>query len=226
MNVLFVAREISLAVRETFRMQGIAIDHRASAEAAFKALESEPLEAVVVAYPFVGLHEEMNTHEFIVAARSYTPMPLVVYGTSAPHQLMGFYRAGADRCLPSSIDPGVFALDLIALLRRAGVATDQVLRAGDLAFDRMIRKVTVGGREVVFSRYGLRYLEYLMQRPGRVLSRDEIMQGVYGSVRVAQTTVDVSISRVRTALAPNHPHKYIETVRGEGYRFRIPDQKD
>jgi len=93
-----------------------------------------------------------------------------------------------------------------------------VLTVNDLTLDREAHKVTRGGRELRLGPTEFRLLEYLMESPGRVLSRSQLLDGVWGrDVYVDERTVDVHIGRLRKAInRPGEPD-LIRTVRGAGY---------
>ena len=108
-----------------------------------------------------------------------------------------------------------------ALLRRARperVATRLV--AGDLELDRETRRVRRRGRDVHLGPTEFRLLEYLMEKPGRVFARSQLLDSVWGfSAEIDERTVDVHIGRLRKALAHGGEEDPIRTVRGSGYSF-------
>ena len=108
-----------------------------------------------------------------------------------------------------------------AILRRA--APDRMseqLKAGDIELDRIAHRVTRGLREVRLGPTEFRLLEFLMESPGRVLSRTQLLDGVWGrDAFVDERTVDVHIGRLRKALIRGKERDPIRTVRGAGYVF-------
>ena len=108
-----------------------------------------------------------------------------------------------------------------ALLRRANpdrVAT--VLNIGDIELDRESHRVTRNGRQVHLGPTEFRLLEFLMQSPGRVFSRAQLLDGVWGrNVYVDERTVDVHIGRLRKAMMRGAETDPVRTVRGAGYAF-------
>lgn len=108
-----------------------------------------------------------------------------------------------------------------ALLRR--VKPDQVasvLKAGELELDRERRRVYRSGRELSLGPTEFRLLEFLMQSPGRVFTREQLLNGVWGrDVYVDERTVDVHIGRLRKSLVRGREADPIRTVRGSGYSF-------
>jgi two-component system phosphate regulon response regulator PhoB len=106
-----------------------------------------------------------------------------------------------------------------ALLRRASperVAT--VLSSGDIELDRDKKRVLRDGRVIDLGPTEYRLLEFLMERPGRVFSREQLLDGVWGNeVYIDERTVDVHVGRLRKALNHGQSSDPIRTVRGSGY---------
>lgn len=106
-----------------------------------------------------------------------------------------------------------------AILRRIrpGLAEDKVA-VGDITIDRVAHRVMRGGEEVHLGPTEFRLLDYLMQHPGRVFSREQLLDAVWGSdVYVEARTVDVHIGRLRKALNKSPGGDPIRTVRSAGY---------
>ncbi|UDL94299.1 MULTISPECIES: phosphate regulon transcriptional regulator PhoB [Lichenihabitans] len=94
------------------------------------------------------------------------------------------------------------------------------LMAGDLDLDRETRRVRRAGRDVHLGPTEFRLLEYLMERPGRVFSRSQLLDGVWGmSVEIDERTVDVHVGRLRKSLSRGRERDPLRTVRGAGYSF-------
>ncbi|MEP2743519.1 MAG: phosphate regulon transcriptional regulator PhoB [Bauldia litoralis] len=106
-----------------------------------------------------------------------------------------------------------------AILRRSRPELiASVLRAGELELDRETHRVRRRGRELQLGPTEFRLLEFLMQSPGRVYTRAQMLDGVWGrDVYVDERTVDVHVGRLRKALG--HGRDPIRTVRGSGYSF-------
>ncbi len=101
------------------------------------------------------------------------------------------------------------------------------LAAADLELDRETRRVRRSGREVHLGPTEFRLLEYLMERPGRVFSRAQLLDGVWGqSVEIDERTVDVHVGRLRKALSRGRERDPLRTVRGAGYAFDETFGKD
>ena len=108
-----------------------------------------------------------------------------------------------------------------ALLRRSRPdRVANVLCAGDLELDRQNWRVHRGSREVHLGPTEFRLLEHLMEKPGRVFSRAQLLDSVWGlSAEIDERTVDVHVGRLRKALLNQGEKDPIRTVRGAGYSF-------
>jgi two-component system phosphate regulon response regulator PhoB len=108
-----------------------------------------------------------------------------------------------------------------SILRRANPeAVAERLEAGDIALDRATRRVVRGSRDLNLSPTEFRLLEHLMRHPGRVFTRDQLLNAVWGhDIYVDDRTVDVHIGRLRKSLNRGRARDPIRTVRGTGYAF-------
>jgi two-component system phosphate regulon response regulator PhoB len=130
-------------------------------------------------------------------------------------------RTGADDYVVKPFSVAELMARVHSLLRRSRPETVQrLLGAGDLELDRETHRVRRGGREVHVGPTEFRLLEFLMQSPGRVFSREQLLNGVWGrDVYVDERTVDVHIGRLRQAINRGRVRDPIRTVRGAGYAF-------
>jgi two-component system phosphate regulon response regulator PhoB len=108
-----------------------------------------------------------------------------------------------------------------ALLRRASPSQiSDMLEIGDLALDRVQHRVRRDGRDLHLGPTEFKLLEFLMRNPGRVYSREQMLDGVWGhDVYIDERTVDVHVGRLRKALHRSDAPDPIRTVRGTGYSF-------
>jgi phosphate regulon transcriptional regulatory protein PhoB len=108
-----------------------------------------------------------------------------------------------------------------ALLRRANPnLVTTILKVGDLELNRTTHRVRRANRDIHLGPTEYRLLEFLMRQPGRVYSREQLLDGVWGNdVYVDERTVDVHIGRLRRAINRAKQADPIRTVRGAGYAF-------
>jgi two-component system phosphate regulon response regulator PhoB len=126
---------------------------------------------------------------------------------------------GADDYVVKPFSMTELTARIRAVLRRIrpGLAEDRI-RHGDIVIDRVAHRVRRGVREVHLGPTEFRLLDYLMQHPGRVFSREQLLDAVWGSdVYVEARTVDVHIGRLRKALNQEIEADPIRTVRSAGY---------
>ena len=126
---------------------------------------------------------------------------------------------GADDYVVKPVSMSELAARARAVLRRLrpGLAEDEV-RIGDIVIDRVGHRVRRAGKEVHLGPTEFRLLDYFMRHPGRVLSREQLLDAVWGSdVYVEARTVDVHIGRLRKALNVPQTDDPIRTVRAAGY---------
>ena len=128
---------------------------------------------------------------------------------------------GADDYVVKPFSMSELMARIQALLRRVNPQlTATVLKAGELELDRRSHRVRRSGRDLHLGPTEYRLLEYLMRNPGRVYSRGQLLDGVWGNeVFVDERTVDVHVGRLRRAINRGREADPIRTVRGAGYAF-------
>ena len=132
-------------------------------------------------------------------------------------QIAGF-EAGADDYITKPIRPKVLVSRVKALLKRRGITkdTNAIIELGDIVIDKEKHLTTYKGQQVIFAKKEFKLLKLLISKPGKVFTREEILEKVWGTdIIVGDRTIDVHIRKLREKLADH----YIKTVKGVGYKF-------
>ncbi len=131
-------------------------------------------------------------------------------------------RTGADDYVVKPFSVPELIARVKAILRRSKPESiASLLRAGDIELDRETHRVRRATKEIHLGPTEFRLLEFLMQSPGRVFSREQLLNGVWGhDIYIDERTVDVHVGRLRKAInRGNGSRDPIRTVRGAGYAF-------
>lgn len=146
--------------------------------------------------------------------RSTIPVLLLTARNAIQDRIAGL-DGGADDYLGKPFDLNELAARVRAIARRAQGRATPLLQSGDVSLDPAIREVTLSGASVSLSRREFTVLQALMEQPGRILSRAQLEERLYGwQEEVESNAIEVHIHNLRAKLG----RSLIQTVRGEGYR--------
>jgi two-component system alkaline phosphatase synthesis response regulator PhoP len=154
-----------------------------------------------------------------------TPILMLTARTELNNKVQGF-KSGADDYLTKPFEAPELIVRIEALLRRAQTGARKKISSWEfhgISVDFAKAQMTKNGRSVVLSERECRLLKHLIESRGEVVTRDELLQEVWGYASAPMTrTVDVHISWLRQKLEddPANP-RFIVTVHGQGYRFAV-----
>jgi two-component system phosphate regulon response regulator PhoB len=220
-HILIVEDEepLALLLRYNLEAEGYEVDAAARGDDADLRLRENPPDLAVIDWMLPGL----SGIELIrrVRGRPETrllPIIMLTARGEEAERIRGL-ATGADDYIVKPFSVPELLARIRALLRRARPErVAEVLTAGDIELDREKKRVSRSGREISLGPTEFRLLEFLMQSPGRVFSREQLLDGVWGrDVYIDERTVDVHVGRLRKALNRGRVADPIRTVRGAGY---------
>jgi two-component system phosphate regulon response regulator PhoB len=220
-RILVVEDEQALAgvLRYNLEAEGYEVAEAADGHEALLQVAERPPDAILLDWMLPGVSglEVCRQVRRQSATRAIPILMLTARGEEAD-RVRGL-DLGADDYVTKPFSPGELMARLRALLRRARPAlTAEALRCGDIVLDIGGRRVTRRERDVHLGPTEFRLLRHFMEHPGRVFSRDQLLDAVWGhETEVEQRTVDVHIRRLRLALRQEGAPDPIRTVRSAGY---------
>jgi DNA-binding response OmpR family regulator len=218
-RILLVEDEANIAsiVRAYLEREGFGVLWVRSGEEALAELRRHPLALMVLDIGLPGI----DGFEVCRRAGGHIPIIMLTAREDEADRVAGL-EAGADDYVAKPFSPRELTARVKAVLRRTrpgGPAAD-TLSLGPVTLSRTGREVHIGDRQVELTQREFDLLDYLVQRPGMVVSRDELLEAVWGFLAPGQTrTVEVHVAQLRKKLGQP---ELIRTVRGVGYKAVAP----
>ncbi|MEH1830333.1 response regulator transcription factor [Nostoc sp. C052] len=224
MNVLFVEDEAKIAnfVRAGLKEQGFVVDYCDNGDEGYlRALDNE-YDVILLDIMMPG-KDGLSILKLLRRQGRNTPVILLTARNELDDRLQGL-NLGADDYIAKPFFVEELVARIHAVVRRSVSERQNVLGVGPIKLDRITREVTCNHQAIELTSREFNLLEYLMRSPGRVFTRTQILEHVWGyDFNPNTNVVDVCIQRIRKKIDPIDEAVWIESIRGVGYRFRKPD---
>jgi len=222
-RVLVVEDEAALAYLLVYNLEaeGYQVEHVDNGDEAELRIAETPPDLVILDWMLPGV-SGLEICRRLRARDGARDMPVIMLtARGEENERVRGLSVGADDYVVKPFSTPELMARVRALLRRARperIASR--LSAGDIDLDRDTRRVRRGGREIHLGPTEFRLLEYFMEKPGRVFTRAQLLDSVWGmSAEIDERTVDVHVGRLRKALIRGRDKDPLRTVRGAGYSF-------
>ncbi|TDD95163.1 response regulator transcription factor [Jiangella asiatica] len=211
------------SLRRSLAFNGYDVKLAADGEEALRAVTTEPPDAMVLDIMMPRL-DGLATCRALRAAGNDLPILMLTARDDVSDRVSGL-DAGADDYLPKPFALEELLARLRALLRRTSPAADSAtarqLRMGDLTLDPVTRDVTRGERPIRLTRTEFSLLELLLRHPRQVLTRDRILEEVWGyDFPTTANSLEVYVGYLRRKTEEQGEPRLIHTIRGVGYVAR------
>jgi DNA-binding response OmpR family regulator len=215
-RVLIVEDDHALAkvLADNLRAEGYEVAHVADGDLALECVRSFVPELVVLDIALPG----MSGLDLCGRLWQHGHIPvLMLTGSSRPSDKVGALDRGADDYITKPFDLREFLARVRAVLRRALLDTD-TLHIGSLAINFAQRSAFLGQTRLHLTEREYCLLQYLSERMGHVVHRDELLHKFWNTELPATRSVDIAIARLRKKIEPDvHHPRFIHTVHGDGY---------
>lgn len=228
-SILLVDDEPSITdhLSAFLKRAGYKVQCASNGRQALEAMEKSPPDIVIldVLMPVMDGRAVLRT---LRSQSNHTPVILLTQVGEAGERAMAL-EEGADDYLNKPFDPRELLARIRAVLRRAqgspvSLSSAWKITSAGLILDRRARRATLAGNDLSLTPKALSLLEYMMTHPDELLTRERLLDAVWGWDYPAGTrAVDTRVAELRRALKDEAEEpQFIETVTGEGYRFRAP----
>jgi DNA-binding response OmpR family regulator len=221
MRILIVEDDAKMAelLRRGLSSEGHSVDVALDGPAGLEKGQNLPFDAIVLDVMLPGL-DGFNVARRLRSGGVRAPILMLTARDSVADVVRGL-DVGADDYLTKPFSFEVLAARLRAIARRRAGEAGARLQVADLTVDTRTHEVQRGGELLTLTRTEFVLLEYLIRRTGRVVSRDDLIEAVWGIDRdVESNTLDVFIFQLRNKTEVGGGGRLIQTVRGFGYTVR------
>jgi DNA-binding response OmpR family regulator len=227
LHLLVVDDESDLreGITRAFTREGHKVTAVADARSAIDRASTQQFDCILLDVALGPGQDGIDVCRELRSRHNITPVIMLTARTSEADAVLGL-EAGADDYVTKPFGLAELRSRIKAVLRRAGsrALDGAVLQAGSVALDRERRQVRLRGDEVSLTFSEFELLQALMERPGRLFSREELLSAIWGDSDYRDPRgIDVHIRHLREKIEeqPDHP-RLLLTVRGAGYRLHTP----
>ena len=222
MQILVVEDERRMAdlLEQSLHEEGHQVVLARDGREGFEIARCSPFDVIVLDVMLPGM-DGLAVARKLRERGNQTPV-LMLTARDAPADIVNGLNSGADDYLTKPFSLDILLARLRAVSRRGAIPRPTCLQIADVRLDPASRRVTRGGEVVNLTPREYMLLELLMRNPGRAISRDTILESVWGfGSEVSENTLEVFVRLLRMKVDTRGP-KLIHTVRGFGYMMREP----
>ncbi|WP_416672906.1 response regulator transcription factor [Egbenema bharatensis] len=224
MHILFVEDEPKIAnfVQTGLKEQGFVVDYCDNGNEGYQRAMGNQYDVIVLDIMVPG-KDGLSILKSLRRSGRNVPVILLTARNELDDRLEGL-NLGADDYIAKPFFVEELVARIHAVVRRSAGDRQNLLSVGEIKLDRLTREVTCDQQMVELTTREFNLLEYLMRSPGRVFTRTQILEHVWGyDFNPNTNVVDVCIQRIRKKIDRLNDTSWIESVRGVGYRFRNPE---
>jgi two-component system OmpR family response regulator len=224
MHVLFVEDEARIAnfVRAGLKEQGFVVDYCDNGDEGYTRAMDNEYDAIVLDIMVPG-KDGLAILKSLRRKGKNVPVILLTARNELDDRLEGL-NLGADDYLAKPFFVEELVARLHAVVRRSAGERQNLVSVGPIKLDRITREATCNQQGIELTTREFNLLEYLMRSPGRVFTRTQILEHIWGyDFNPNTNVVDVCVQRIRKKIDSIGGAGWIESIRGVGYRFRQPE---
>lgn len=224
MHILFVEDEAKIAnfVRSGLKEQGFVVDYCDNGNEGYDRAVDNQYDAIVLDIMIPG-KDGLSILKHLRRQGKNVPVILLTARNELDDRLEGL-NLGADDYLAKPFFVEELVARIHAVIRRSAGERQNLVSVGPIKLDRIAREVTCNHYVVELTTREFNLLEYLMRSPGRVFTRTQILEHIWGyDFNPNTNVVDVCVQRIRKKIDSIGGAGWIESIRGVGYRFRASE---
>ena len=219
-KILIVEDEpsIALALEDDLRREGYQTEVVSDGEEAVRVARSQPWDLVLLDV-MLPKKDGFEICRELRQSGFDTPVLMLTARTYEAEKVLGL-ELGADDYVTKPYGPRELRARVKALLRRGASQKEEIYRFGDAELDFARCELRRGGKAVELTSLEYKLLAAFVKRTGRVLTREQLLNDVWGSAHVTERVVDNQVTNLRRKIEPDPDHpRYLVALRGIGYRF-------